>query len=74
MPPPHLRPPLGFHITTFVGAVLSVSYCGCWPLVAWGIATAYLSGLFDGQPPTRHDPPPQQKRRPCNRRNDRGRH
>ncbi len=74
MPPPHLRPPIGFHITTFVGALMSTYLCGCWPLVGWFIGTVYLLGLFDGQSPTKHDPPPKQKRCPCNRQQSRGRH
>jgi len=37
--PPHLRLPIGFHITTFVGALMSTYLCGCWPLVAWCLAT-----------------------------------
>ena len=74
MPPPHQRPPIGFHIATFVGSVLAMSYCGFWPMVGWFIGTVYLLGLFDGQPPTRHDPPRQQKRCPCNRQYPRGRH
>ena len=71
--PPDLKVPIGFHITTFAGALLSTWYYGCWPLVAWFIATACLIGLFDDQPPARHNPPLQQRGCPC-RRHYRGRH
>jgi hypothetical protein len=60
--PPHLRPPIGFHIATFVGALLSTWYCGYWPLVGWYIGTGWLIGLFDDRSPK---PPPSSRPNNC---------
>jgi hypothetical protein len=51
MHPHRLAPPLGFHLVTFVAAILAATLCGWLTLVAWLVATLWLLGLLA---PTSH--------------------